>query len=255
MTNTPFCNWRWPIAKTDSTQEQNSAPHPAVGAERLADVRNNSAKFGFSLSFSITSTLCVKNGISSKQCGIHSKRFDKVPDIRTNVMKLTAHWPSDVEMPKVVHNVKFTMTNVQSVLLIGQSVVEFIEVFRSMTNCRICRRIVMEHWPNANEKRCIDSNDVRKIAKLMNTQRFDILHHLIIYRMASYDRLHHLIIYRNVGYSLILLFFAHHYYQLPKYREFRFETSHTSPTNDFTYCVNNSVGCHNRSAVSDVGVT
>ena len=72
----------------------------------------------------------------------------------------------------------------------------------------------------------IDSNDVRKIAKLMNTQRFDILHHLIIYQMTSYDRLHHLIIYRNVGYSLILLFFAHHYYQLPKYREFRFETSH-----------------------------
>ena len=76
---TPFCNWRWPIAKTDSTQEQNSAPHPAVGAERLADVRNSSAKFGFSSSFSITSTLCVKNGISSKQFGIHSKRFDKVP--------------------------------------------------------------------------------------------------------------------------------------------------------------------------------
>ena len=76
---TPFCNWRWPIAKTDSTQEQNSAPHPAVGAERLADVRNSSAKFGFSSSFSITSTLCVKNGISSKRFGIHSKRFDKVP--------------------------------------------------------------------------------------------------------------------------------------------------------------------------------
>ena len=57
-------------------------------------------------------------------------------------------------MPKVVHNVQFTITNVQSVLLIGQYVVEFIEVFRSMTNCRICRRIVMEHWPNANEKRC-----------------------------------------------------------------------------------------------------
>ena len=86
----------------------------------------------------------------------------------------------------------------------------------------------------------IDSNDVRKIAKLMNTQRFDILHHLIIYRMTSYDRLHHLIIFRNVRYSLILLFFAHHYYQLPKYRENRFETSHTSPTNNFTYCVKNS---------------
>ena len=71
------------------------------------------------------------------------------------VMKLTAHWPNDLEMPKVVLNVQFTMTNVQSILLIGQSVVEFIEVFRSMTNCRICRRIVMEHWPNANEKRCI----------------------------------------------------------------------------------------------------
>ena len=64
--NTPFCNWRWPIAKTDSTQEQNSAPHPAVGAERLADVRNNWARFGFCSSFSISSTLCVKNGISSK---------------------------------------------------------------------------------------------------------------------------------------------------------------------------------------------
>ena len=69
-------------------------------------------------------------------------------------MKLTAHWPNDLEMPKVVHNVQFIMTNAQSVLLIGQSVVEFIEVFRSMTNCRICRRIVIEHWPNANEKRC-----------------------------------------------------------------------------------------------------
>ena len=68
-------------------------------------------------------------------------------------MKLTAHWPNDLEMPKVVHNVQFTMTNIQSVLLIGQSVVEFIEVFRSMTNCRICRRIVMEHWPNANEEK------------------------------------------------------------------------------------------------------
>ena len=73
-------------------------------------------------------------------------------------MKLTAHWPNDLEMSKVVHNVQFTMTNVQSILLIGQSVVEFIEVFRSMTNCRICRRIVMEHWPNANEKRCIHPN-------------------------------------------------------------------------------------------------
>ena len=71
-------------------------------------------------------------------------------------MKLTAHWPNDLEMPKVVHNVQFTMTNVQSVLMIGQSVVEFIEMFRSMTNCQICRRIVMEHWPNANEKRCIN---------------------------------------------------------------------------------------------------
>ena len=76
--STPFCNWRWPITKTDSTQEQNSAPHPAVGAERLANERNNSAKFGFSSSFSITSTFSVKNGISSKQFGIHSKRFDKV---------------------------------------------------------------------------------------------------------------------------------------------------------------------------------
>ena len=28
--------------------------------------------------------------------------------IRTNVMKLTAHWPNDLEMPKVVHNVQFT---------------------------------------------------------------------------------------------------------------------------------------------------
>ena len=37
-------------------------------------------------------------------------------------MKLTAHWPNDLEMPKVVHNVQFTITNVQSVLLIGQSV-------------------------------------------------------------------------------------------------------------------------------------
>ena len=53
------------------------------------------------------------------------------------------------------------MTNVQSVLLIGQSVVEFIEVFRSMTNCRICRRIVMEHWANANEKRCSVGNQER----------------------------------------------------------------------------------------------
>ena len=57
-------------------------------------------------------------------------------------------------MPKVVHNVQFTMTNVQSVLHIGQSLMEFIELFCSMTNCRMCRRIVMEHWPNANEKRC-----------------------------------------------------------------------------------------------------
>ena len=69
-------------------------------------------------------------------------------------MKLTAHWPNDLQMPKVVHNVQFTMTNVQSVLLIRQSVVEFIKVFRPMTNCRICRRIVMEQWSNANEKRC-----------------------------------------------------------------------------------------------------
>ena len=60
------------------------APHPAVGAERLADVRNSSANFGFSSSFSITSTLCVKNGISSKQFGIHSKRFDKVPPMYSN---------------------------------------------------------------------------------------------------------------------------------------------------------------------------
>ena len=77
-------------------------------------------------------------------------------------MKLTAHWPNNLEMPKVVHNVQFTMTNVQSVLLIGQSVVEFIEVFRSMTNCRIYRRIVMEHWPNANEKRCTSSTLKKK---------------------------------------------------------------------------------------------
>ena len=30
-------------------------------------------------------------------------------------MKLTAHWPNDLEMPNVAHNVQFTMTNVQSV--------------------------------------------------------------------------------------------------------------------------------------------
>ena len=78
-------------------------------------------------------------------------------------MKLTAHWPNDLEMPKVVHNVQFTMTNVQSVLLIGQSVVEFIEVFRSLTNCRICRRIVMEHWPNANEKRCTNEYPAKSL--------------------------------------------------------------------------------------------
>ena len=81
-------------------------------------------------------------------------------------MNLTAHWPNDLEMSKVVHNVQFTMTNVQSVLLIGQSVVEFIEAFRSMTNCRIYRRIVMEHWPNANEKRCTT------VAVVTNTSRF-----------------------------------------------------------------------------------
>ena len=45
-------------------------------------------------------------------------------------------------------------TGVQSVLHIRQSLMEFIELFCSMTNCRMCRRIVMEHWPNANEKRC-----------------------------------------------------------------------------------------------------
>ena len=77
-----------------------------------------------------------------------------LPHSKPTWLKLTANWPNDLEIPKVVHNVQFTMTNVQSVLLIGQSVVEFIEVFRSMTNCRICRRIVMEHWPNTNEKRC-----------------------------------------------------------------------------------------------------
>ena len=51
---------------------------PTVGAERLADVRNLSPKLGFSSSLSISSTLCVKNGISSKQFLIHSKRFVKV---------------------------------------------------------------------------------------------------------------------------------------------------------------------------------
>ena len=52
---------------------------PRVGAERLADVRNLSLKLGFSSSLSICSTLCVKNGVSSKQFGIHSKRFVNVP--------------------------------------------------------------------------------------------------------------------------------------------------------------------------------
>ena len=45
-------------------------------------------------------------------------------------------------------------TGVQSVLHNGQTLMKFIELFCPMTNCRMCRRIVMEHWPNANEKRC-----------------------------------------------------------------------------------------------------
>ena len=45
-------------------------------------------------------------------------------------------------------------TRVQYVLQIGQTVVEFIEVFHSMTKSRIRRRMVIEHWPKANGKRC-----------------------------------------------------------------------------------------------------
>ena len=59
--------------------------------------------------------------------------------------------------------------------------------------------------------------DVRKIAKLMNTQRFDILSNDVIDHMMSFDILSNDVIYRNVGYSLILLFFAHHYYQYLSY--------------------------------------
>ena len=60
-------------------------------------------------------------------------------------------------------------------------------------------------------------NDVRKIAKLMNTQRFDILSNDVIDHMMSFDILSNDVIYRNVGYSSILLFFAHHYYQYLSY--------------------------------------
>ena len=30
-----------------------------------------------------------------------------------------------------------------------------INYVKTTTNCRMCRRMVTEHWPNANEKRCI----------------------------------------------------------------------------------------------------
>ena len=56
-----------------------------------------------------------------------------------------------------------------------------------------------------------------KIAKLMNTQRFDILSNDVIDHMMSFDILSNDVIYRNVGYSLILLFFANHYYQYLSY--------------------------------------
>ena len=45
-------------------------------------------------------------------------------------------------------------TRSQSVLQVGQTVVEFIEVFRSMAKCRIRRQTVIEHWPKADGKRC-----------------------------------------------------------------------------------------------------
>ena len=48
-------------------------------------------------------------------------------------------------------------SGVQSVLHIDQFLMELIELFCLITNCRMCRRIVMEHWPNANEKRCNSS--------------------------------------------------------------------------------------------------
>ena len=63
----------------------------------------------------------------------------------------------------------------------------------------------------------VDSNDVRKIAKLMNTQRFDVLSNDVIDHMMSFDILSNDVIYRNVGYSFFFLFFAHHYYQYLSY--------------------------------------
>ena len=51
----------------------------------------------------------------------------------------------------------------------------------------------------------------------MNTQRFDILSNDVIDHMMSFDILPNDVIYRNVGYSLILLFFAHYYYQYLSY--------------------------------------
>ena len=56
-----------------------------------------------------------------------------------------------------MHNVQFTMTIdelASNLFCTMVNLMMFIELFCSMTNCRMCRRMVMEHWPNANEKRC-----------------------------------------------------------------------------------------------------
>ena len=85
---------------------------------------------------------------------------------------------------------------------------------RTEEACRMIKSLRKIRLTLYNYMTNIDSNDVRKIAKLVNTQRFDILSFsrankcVFIFCLPSKK-----IIYRNVGYSLIFLFFVHHYYQ------------------------------------------
>ena len=105
----------------------------------------------------------IPNG--SSRCLPHSNQCD---EINCSLAKQFEDAKSYAQCPIYYDHWR---TGVQSVLHNDQSLMKFIELFCSMTNCRMCRRrvVIVEHWPNANEKRCsYGTLAKRKREKVMN---------------------------------------------------------------------------------------
>ena len=64
-----------------------------------------------------------------------------------------------LEMPNDMHNAEIKVAIDKPVsdlfCILSEPWWGFTGVFRSMMECRMCRLTVIEHWPEPNEKRCI----------------------------------------------------------------------------------------------------